>query len=401
MTRPDETDQDAVSLLSPLAGGPSGPSRIDVARAMAEGGRRRRTRWWAGGLAAVALTAAGSTLAFSASGPPAPVRPVLNPSAPVPVPTDCTVTRLTVPETEAALITGSDSSGRWQVGRAFLPDNRARLVVWHDGAVVAGIGTADRADFPDINARGEAVGGASVTGRQPSAYLGGRMSILAGGEGVAKAINDAGVVVGALGPARRVKPVRWQSSTAEPTQLPLPAGAQYGTAVDVDESGTVVGKVTVDSDPEAEGPLTLTPVTGYLWLADGTGRPFPLPDVDGRAADGFESVAIRNGWVIGLGIVKTRTGTDFRPFRYNIGTGRYERLGLLPGGVAANGSVAGEGRQPAIINADGLTTPLPKGSNPPTGASYRLAGISDDGLTTAGGTFGGPTRVSPLLWRCR
>jgi hypothetical protein len=42
-------------LLHPLRGEPAGPAAIDVVRAMREGRRMRRRRWWTGGSALTVL----------------------------------------------------------------------------------------------------------------------------------------------------------------------------------------------------------------------------------------------------------------------------------------------------------------------------------------------------------
>jgi hypothetical protein len=264
----------------------------------------------------------------------------------------------------------------------------------------------NRARFADINASGAAVGGGSASGRRPSAYRDGSMSTLVGGEGTAKAINDAGVVVGALGPAQQVRPVRWPSTTAQPEQLPLPPGARYGTAVDVDDAGTVIGTVTTDGNPESQMLLPVADGVGYLWLADGSGRPFPLPDVNGRPADRFEPLAIRNGWVVGHGIVQTRDGLTLVPLRYRIDSDHYERViapagMMLPDRVAATGAVPTGGRQPAVIDAAGAITLLPTDPAQGKDANYELTSLSDDGRTAAGGLVGGADGSRPLLWRCR
>lgn len=404
--QPETDDRDAAALLSPLAGDPVGPARIDVARAMSEGRRRRRTRWWASGTAIVAITAttaAGGTLAFSALGRPAPTppRPVASPlpsiTAAAPAePKNCTVTRLPTDGVDKALVTGGDPSGRWHVGRLYPPGKKGSrpLVVWRDGKIADQVVVGgDDDSFNDINSRGEAVGAGFNPEIQPYAYRDGKVIPLPGGEGAATAINDAGVVVGSLGPPYEGYPVRWPSATAKPRPLPLPAGVRFGTAIDIDEAGNVLGTVTAKVEE-----------TGYLWLADGTTRRMTLPEVDGRKADMFWPAAIRNGWVVGRAVLDAQDSRSFEYFRYRIATGRYEQLPAgsgMPARVAANGWVLGEAQTPMVITDSGEQTLLPKYPGLKGVQDYIVGSFSDDGLVAAGYSVGDQVDNHPLVWRCR
>ena len=404
---PDSADRDAVALLSPLAGDPAGPSRIDVAGAMAEGRRRRRTRWWTSGMAVVAVTAttaAGGTLAFSALGRPTPPppRPAVTPTPSIAVaappvgPKDCTVTRLPTDGFEKALVTGGDPSGRWHVGRLYPPGRTQQrpLVLWRDGKIVSKV-LFDGGDdsLTDVNSRGVAVGSGFDPDISPYVYSDGKARTLAGGEGAASAINDAGVVVGSLGPLYEGVPARWPSTTAKPQRLPLPAGVESGEASDIDEAGNVLGTVTPTGK---EG-------TGYLWLADGTTRRMPLPEVDGRKATMFWPAAIRDGWVVGRAVIDTADTRSFAFFRYSIAGNSYERLvsgAGMPARVAANGWVVGEADRP-VITVGTRNTKLPAYSKLKGDQQYIVESISDDGLVVAGYSSGPDVENHPLLWRCR
>lgn len=410
MSKPDDTDQDAVRLLSPLAGEPSGPARIDVARAMAEGGRRRRSRWWASGVAVVAVTAttaAGSTLAFSAIGRPAPVpRPIASviPSisaAAVPAgPRDCTVTRLPTGDIRKAVVTGGDPSGRWLVGRTYAPGGgyvaAKPLVVWQDGQLAETIKIpGEDQTLRDINSLGVAVGASfQPDDPYPYAVTGGKATRLAGGAGGAQAINDAGVVVGNLGTDSQISAVRWSSLTEQPEDLPVPEGTKTSSASDIDEAGNILGAIgrkTGDDDT-------------YLWLADGTGRRLLPPEVDGRKADAFWATSMRDGWVTGRAVIEAADGTSFAFFRYRIADDRYERLpdaSGQPARVAANGWVLSEAERPVIIDTTGQTTVLPKYPPAKGRLDYIVSSFSDDGLVAAGYVVGSDLQNQPLLWRCR
>lgn len=406
---PHTDDHDAVILLSPLAGDPPGPSRIDVALAIVEGRRRRRTRWWASGLAVVAVTAttaAGGTLAFSAVGrpSPAPPRPIASPlpsvtvAAPPAGPLACRVTRLPTDGVRKALVTGGDPSGRWHVGRTYPPSGGASrpLVVWKDGRLADEIRiSGEDQTLKDINSLGAAVGFSFDRGARPYAYRAGKTTRLAGGTGRATAINDAGVIVGALGSDVQTRPVRWSSTAARPENLPMPAGAYSGTATDIDEVGNVLGTISMKRTDIG---------TGYLWLADGTTRLMPMPEVGGRRATEFWVAAMRNGWVAGRAAVETADGTSFGYFRYRIATNRYEPLPVesgMPARVAANGWVIGEALTPVITDNAGTMTVLPTYQQQKGQVDYLISSYSDDGLVVAGYAVGDDLHNLPLLWRCR
>ncbi|MEV4641615.1 hypothetical protein AB0J80_30150 [Actinoplanes sp. NPDC049548] len=405
----EHTDDEryAVALLRPLAGEPTGPARMDVARAMAEGRRRRRTRWWASATAIVALTAttaAGGTLAVAALDRPAPAprtvatpAPSVTAAAPPARPRDCRVTRLPTDGVKKALVTGGDPSGRWHVGRTYPTrgDMSYPLVVWRDGKLAATveIGGSDQ-ELADINSHGVAVGSSFVPESRPYVYADGKATQLKGGEGAASAINERGVIVGSLGPALEGMPARWTSRTAQPQQLPVPAGTQAGAAIDIDETGTVLGTV------EAKGKEG----TGYLWFADGSSRKMPLPDVDGTKADMFWPAAIRDGWVVGSSVIDSAGSRSFKTFRYRIATGRYERLPDDSGRaekVAANGWVLGTASLPVITSEGGVATVLPQYPKAAENPNYLVSSFSDDGLIAAGYVIGDDVQNQPLLWRCR
>ncbi|MGA5303187.1 hypothetical protein ACPCHT_24880 [Nucisporomicrobium flavum] len=396
------------ALLRPLAGEPAGQPRIDVSRAMAQGRRRRLTRWWASGTAIVALTAttaAGGTLAFSAVGRPGTApRPVATPApsitaaAPLERPKDCTVTRLPTGGVEKALVTGGDPSGHWVVGRTYpagKDDGSRPLVIWKDGKIAdtVRIGGQDQS-FEDINKRGNAVGYTFEPGVRPYAYSNGKVTPIPGGEAVAQAINDDGVVVGSLGPIYEGLPVRWSSITAQPEKLPVPRGTESGAAIDIDEDGTILGTV---SPKGKEG-------SGYLWLPDGTHRAMPLPKIDGKKATMFWPASIRNGWVVGRSVVDTEQERRFEFFRFRIATGRYERLpddSGMPDRVAANGWIIGTARRPVITSDGNVTTELPGYRKAKGRQDYLISSFSDDGRTAAGYSSGEGVSNHPLLWECR
>lgn len=410
----EETMNDqARRLLRPLAGEPAEPSRVDAARAMADGRRRRRHRWWATGSAVAALTVTsvtGGTLAVAALNRPAPVLlplPTVSATPPAPAsasasasarpaaPERCTVTRLPTDGVDKAVVTGGDPSGRWLAGRLYT--GRAGfsypLVLWKDGRIAA------RPEMPggdptlvDVNRSGTAVGwGFPGEEPQPYVYSGGRMRKLPGGAGTAHALNDAGVVVGGLEKDVVSRAARWPSPAAAPERLPVPDGTRDSVAVDVDEDGTIVGTVS--------NPALSREKTGYLWLPDGTATTMPMPEIDGVRATFFWPESVRGGWVAGRAGISTPDSTSFAPFRYRVATGTYERLpddAGMPDRVAANGWVLSTGRGVFLVAGAGATElPAYRG-----GTDYQMVSLSDDGLV-AGGHLIADGRNQPLMWRCR
>jgi hypothetical protein len=384
-------------LLSPLRGEPTTPSRVDLARAMTEG-RRRRVRWWAGTAAIVALTgtaAAGGTLAVSALNGPAPhpaPRIVTIPSPPVikSGPTACTITLLPADGARQSFVTGGDPSGHYLLGQIY--GSRKPIVVWKDGKIFARMtmpGASNRT-LRDLNSAGVGVATSNNANATLHSYVyrDGRFSPLKGGESAAVAINDAGAIAGILGTA---SPAVWSSPTATPARLKLPPGATTGDVYGIDEDGTVLGGV---GRPAGD-------LTGYLWLPDGTGRRMPLPPVDGKPANFFWPESIRNGWVAGRAVVDAADGErSFTWYRYRVATNRYEQLPTdagNPSRVAANGWVAGVDATATVFSGAGVLA-LPKYRSD---QDYKVTSISTDGLVI-GGSSATPDLVNrPLMWRCR
>lgn len=402
-------DELGVRLLRPLAGEPSAHARIDVPKAMAEGRRRRKLRWWSSGVAVVALTAAsvgGGTLVATAMDhdpAPRPVPTAFATTAPskaaAETPTSCTVTRLPTNGIKKAVLTAGDPSGHYLAGRLYLGGtgfNRP-IIIWKDGKILATVAMpgSDQTVYA-LNAAGVAVGTSFDTKDRQHAYVyrNGTFRQLAGGEAGATDINEAGVIVGAVGAAYAGVPVRWSSATATPTRLPLPKGAAGGDVVGISDDGTIVGDV---SPANGEG-------SGHLWFADGTARTMAVPTVDGAKGTFFWPESMSNGWVVGRAVRDDKDGSrSFESYRYQISTGKYEPITvpLLNSRLAANGWVAGVGSgQLPVIVAGGQAVPLPGHG---TNVEYMMSSVSADGKVAGGYSVGDGTPVTnePLMWRCR
>ncbi|MEV4275745.1 hypothetical protein [Actinoplanes xinjiangensis] len=402
-------DERAVRLLRPLREEPEGPPRIDVPRTMVEGRRRRVLRRWSGGAALITLTsvaAGGGTLAVSALREPVPVPTVTATATATPsqvaaapaVPTGCKVTRLPTDGARKAVLTAGDPSGRYLGGRTY--GTGAGPIVWKDGRIFARPRlTGEDAGLNDINSSGVAIGSAFLGQRQQGyVYRDGRVTELDGRHTAPLAINDAGVIVGAIGEVLHEAPVRWDSPGAKAVRLPMPAGMTSGRADAVDEDGTVVGRIAADSR-ELD--------SGYLWLPDGTGRAMEMPEIEGGPADYFWPDSISNGWVAGRAVDDRADGSRwFTAMRYRIADGSWEKLpeNVFPNLIAANGWVAGgpTGRDEApIITAGSEVVRLPRYK---TAKEYEISTFSADGRRLGGyitDMEGELVGNEPLLWTCR
>jgi hypothetical protein len=78
----------------------------------------------------------------------------------------------------------------------------------------------------------------------PVLWRGGRLILLPGGPGAARAVNERGQIAGVL---RSGDPVFWPSATATPVPLPVPAGWQFAAVTDVNNLGQVLGAVRQES----------------------------------------------------------------------------------------------------------------------------------------------------------
>ncbi len=377
-------DEYGALLLRPLRGEPAGPSRIDPARAMREG-RRRRRGWFAGGAAFAAVTAtavAGGVLA-TAGGPDEP--PIPLPPDPA-MPAACTVERLPMGGYGMAEVRGGDPSGRYLVGSSDPVAGRKQAVlVWRDGKLIDDVmmpGTS--VVMADINRSGVAVGTTVEGVSIPYVYRAGKISKLRGGSGEAIAVNDAGVIAGSLMKGGRVVPVRWATADAEPE--PLPAG--FDRISDLAEDGTIAGRT--------EGGAA-------LWLPDGS-----LRQIESPGSAGFTPVVFRHGWLYGMMAGSSSGPAQPNPYRYDPRSGTWQRLGTGSFTVQLAGPGTMESFASAVpeVFVGGRTLKLPPYQPAVAyGDAFIVESISDDFRTIGGSSVSGfadPERpIQPLLWRCR
>ena len=389
-------DEFGAVLLRPLDGEPAGPARIDVAKAMRDGRRMRRRRWWAWTPACAAVTATAVTGAVLATGQGPRPGPDLPPEPPVPA--GCTAAVLPMGAHSSAEVSGGDPTGTWLVGRSdpMTPEPAVphSVLVWRDGKLVADLRPPDAAvRLTDVNASGVAVGASDRGTDYPYVYRDGVLRKLAGGAGRAVAINDAGVIVGMLGPSGEERPVRWASADAQPTSLTPPADVPLDALriEDLAEDGTIAASILM---------------RGYLWLPEGTGRFLDPPKSDGPAR-WFQPTAFRYGWLYGTVGTPDGSGLGARlsTWRYELRTGTWQQLAADGMGTQIGGGNFAS-NDPAVYVGRSV---LRLGAHAPSAAagmdSFLIESVSADSRVVGGTAMSGRADPSkpgaPIMWRCR
>jgi len=251
-------------------------------------------------------------------------------------------------------------------------------------------GTTER--LLDVNGSGRAVGrGSDSTGSVPYAWQNGVLTRLSTGNGYASAINESGTIVGATG-TTTTRAAYWPAGSTTPVALPVPAGALYSAATEIDDEGTIVGYVNFGW----EAAYLTKP---YVWHPDGTYEeltgPTDLSDEENLDASGVNgNTAV--GYVGGLN--GGHTG-----LRWDLAAGTWEEIGLpYAYDVNDSGTIAGNnGQDAAYETTAGAITVLP--GLTATGHDVAEA-ISDSGAILAGhvgaGESGGWTLRRAATWTC-
>jgi hypothetical protein len=318
-----------------------------------------------------------------------------------PAPTGCSVRRLPDSDRVAGSVpTGVDPTGRYVLGRSYPDGKRQRALLWVDGEPMPVDLPGLDQSLRDANSAGLAVGashkGDEVVGW---AYRAGKATMLAAKTPAEpSAVGEHGVIVGSRALGRdelNSVPVIWRSPGVAAADLPRPAEAWYGTAVDVTGDGTVVGALAQRGYQYSRG---------FLWEPDGSVRTLPLPTVDGRVVDGFVPVSVGDRWIAGKASFARSDGdaVGWTPMRYDRHTGGYERYPVdefAPVAGNADGWLVGQTRddRPALLTGAGLL-PLPEA---PELTGHLATGVSADGSVIVGQAYDAERRVRALMWRCR
>jgi hypothetical protein len=403
------------------------PSRVSVEAVIRTGRRRIRIRR---GVAAALVAVAVAAVSFAVPtvrhlGAP-PVQPAL------PAPVTCVERPLPVPPVgPPVILTAGDPTGRYLAGMDGPIDGPSNDgILWTDGHPVTFPIAGDHVDVTDVSSTGAVIGDRGTAhGRVGWIWTGGRIADLTGPNTIPRAINGHGEIVGYVtqdpnAQVLRSTPIVWRSPTATARTLPLPQGYSGGQATDVDEDGTILGRVT-------DG---VNGIRAAIWLPDGRPLALPVPS-DLPGAVGVYPISARGGTVI---VVVGAPGTATRPERdlvlaYTVSTGLYRPLpqatifdfGLL-GGYSVDQSPTApitEGWSPTTANTRGWVVGMDRQQQaslyaPGTGfvllpakagrdAPGEFGGavvhsVSDDG-TVIGGIdhVRGTTAVFPVTWTCR
>ncbi|MCW3814808.1 hypothetical protein ONA91_10110 [Micromonospora sp. DR5-3] len=413
-------DEHVADRLRWLDDEPAGPPRIDLPGAIQEARRRRRNRRvaaaGAAALGVLAMAALPAALGGDGRAAPAPAASP-SPSMPLPEPRPtgpwqgvCTATLLPVPGDPRAAVTGGDPDGRWLVGRR-APQGQGRmdfgLLIWEGDRVGEVELPGSMQELADVNRAGLAVGSSLGAGNEWRAWAvrnGEVIGLPVVTSGGATAVNDAGRIVGYrnLVPGKPwiQRPVVWDSYRSQPVDLPLPGPQWEGTAIDIDEDGTILAAMS-DGHPDK-------PTRAVVWRP-GAARPevLPLPQVPGGRADRFLPLSLAGGWVTGLAERDTkvvpRSGAHMYPVRINLRTGQADVLkGALWSGTGnGQGWMAGwvSDDVPGVItDTRSVKLPVPDGWR-----GERQGGVtsfSDDGRVL-GGKLESDDQVRPVRWTCR
>ncbi|MEU5979701.1 hypothetical protein [Streptomyces sp. NPDC047315] len=292
------------------------------------------------------------------------------------------------PGTLRAAVTGSDPTGRFQVGYAWNGTGNYRLVRWTDG-VPQDLGAEHGGAGNGINVHGHAVGYVSedATGKITAwSYRGTGFSKLPGlsaeAGSLAFAINAGGTVAGASRGANGDVPVTW-TPDGSVRQLALPPGHTRGQALGIDDDGTVVGW-SADQGPQH----------AVRWLPNGVVE--QLPQLQPGNGHGTTAASIRGGHIIGQEIAGT-TVVRTLAVVWRKGAATAESLGEgEPQAVNPSGAVVVRPTPDVklrLIEPNGTVRALPTDTTPyPTG---EVTALTDDGVAY------GRWNSTPVSWDCR
>ncbi|WP_148479294.1 hypothetical protein [Micromonospora sp. WP24] len=422
-------DEDKVAdLLRRLDDEPTRPPRVDLAGAIGEARRRRRNRRaTAAGAAALGVLAV-AVLPVALNGvdraAPAPATST-GPSTPSPKPRPsgpwqgvCTAALLPGSEEAAGSeVTAGDPDGRWLVGRLTMHDFRDyRLLIWEGNRVREIAIPGEDQQLRDVNRAGLAVGatGRSLKLSQPWAVRDGEAIRLPGvSSGSAAAVNDAGRIVGFRNEedGREVwtqqRPVIWDSPEAPAVDLPLPGPGWAGSAIDIDEDGTILARMA-DMTDAADG---RQPQRAVIWRPGAT-RPevLPLPQLPGGTTVDFMPLSLAGGWVTGMAYREKQPGKPGSArqeylARIDLRTGKAD---LLPAVVLAGtgnargwqaGTISGTGNGTAVVTDTKLVR-LPGLDGTTASGDGWVKSLSDDGRVLGGQLFQNE-RGHAVRWTCR
>ncbi|TYC05668.1 hypothetical protein FXF53_04440 [Micromonospora sp. WP24] len=291
-----------------------------------------------------------------------------------------------------------------------------RLLIWEGNRVREIAIPGEDQQLRDVNRAGLAVGatGRSLKLSQPWAVRDGEAIRLPGvSSGSAAAVNDAGRIVGFRNEedGREVwtqqRPVIWDSPEAPAVDLPLPGPGWAGSAIDIDEDGTILARMA-DMTDAADG---RQPQRAVIWRPGAT-RPevLPLPQLPGGTTVDFMPLSLAGGWVTGMAYREKQPGKPGSArqeylARIDLRTGKAD---LLPAVVLAGtgnargwqaGTISGTGNGTAVVTDTKLVR-LPGLDGTTASGDGWVKSLSDDGRVLGGQLFQNE-RGHAVRWTCR
>lgn len=318
-----------------------------------------------------------------------PTAAVAAPSA-----TTCAIEQLKeLPDWTMSIVTAGDPTGRYIAGRGYPKEPEADFhrftTIWDNGApTVIDIPGEDQV-IDDVNASGDAVAISYREGELiPDAwtYRDGVVSPLPlPGEPWNLTLNDRGDIAGTFNKDGYDRPfVIRADGTGVPVSLPLPAGAESGSAQDIAADGTVVGSYT-----DAKGSHA------YLWGPDGSGEELKAPE-----GAGISVRAVRGDWAAGTGA--TSDGAMV-PVRWNLRTGEvaaYPQFAQINDVNTAGWLVGTNHQGKGLLVTDTGDVVLPSLVDHDDPFSEHAYTLSNDGRTIAGQALDATATLRAVAWRC-
>lgn len=312
----------------------------------------------------------------------------------------CVFEKLPIPEgLEFTFTTGMSDDGSVIAYRAYPLDANGDWerfpFLYADGEATAIPLEGQDQVIADVNSSGTAAASTYLDeGQVPYVWSDGELTRLNGGNGEANGINENGDIVGGLLGEVDLYPVVWPKGAAKPTELPMPDNAAWGSAVGIDEEGTIVG---LYSDAETGD------FKSYVWYADGTAAELPMPDgIDPATAHSYPT-DIKGDWVSGY--LNTPDG-GVTGVRWNLADGTAEDLQLDNArSIALDGTAAGSVEPAAAVQSGDEVTELPGVVDPADNwFGDTVDAISADGSVLAGHVYTGENEFGHVLnsgiWTC-
>jgi len=301
-------DSQIIERLNALRDEPVKPPSASVQEAMRTGRRRIRVRRaTVGGITLIAVAAvlgSASLVAHTAGGPPhlptvtptVSTPPSRHPAAlpakpPLTKVKGCAIRPLQpLPSGSYTSVLAVDSTGRYAVG-AYLPDGATgdRAVLWQDGVPTVLDTPGQDAHPVAVNSSGVVIGQSAIGDRFVDwVAMNGTVftpTSTATGDVRLAAINDRGMIVGAVGSGLHYVSMLWTSPTAVGTPLPMPGPNWLVGPQAINDDSVIVGI----AEPDRSGKQSV-----IMWGADRKYQLLPTPLFKNPASLGIANIDQRH-----------------------------------------------------------------------------------------------------------